>query len=107
MESKEYIEDIIKRIEKFTEKYNDCNEHIKSQLEHYKQVLKDLERLALLEETVSILKPYCYIEWDEVNDAFYFNVDASERIPLSEDYEINRCIIGLDDSDIDILKEVF
>lgn len=66
-----------------------------------------MTRLELLEKAVDILKPYCYIEWDEVNDAFYFNVDASERIPLSEDYEINRCIIGISDSEIDILKEVF
>lgn len=83
-------------------------EYIENPLEEECNIIKkDLERLALLEKAVDILKPYCYIEWDEANDAFYFNVDASERIPLSEDYDVNRCIIGISDSEIDILKEVF
>lgn len=56
MTSKEYIEDIVKRIEKFIEKYNDCNEHIKSQLEHYKQVLKDLEKLEEIRSTFRVEK---------------------------------------------------
>jgi len=75
--------------------------------EAFRTIEKDLERLELLEKAINILKPYCYIEWDEINDEFYFNVDDSERIPLSEDYNVNRCIIGLNNSEIDTLKEVF
>jgi hypothetical protein len=93
-------------LDRIAKKYGETNS-LEGTYNDFLAIKKDLERLELLEKAIDILKPYCYIEWDEVNDAFYFSMDASERIPLSEDYDINRCTIGVGDDEIDILKEVF
>ncbi len=96
------------------------------QKKYFEQVLNDLEQKELLEnelklekdkvkyvmnqlkmqdKILEILEPYTRLEYDNVNDEYNLIIDASERIPLSEDYDINRCILGIDDYEVMPIKE--
>lgn len=82
MESKEYIEDKVKSGEKYIEKYPDCKDFIKSEVEHYKQVLKDLEILEILKLRIQVLKTddnYYYVLWN-------CPIPQNVMMPITEEY---------------------
>ena len=99
--------------------YDYRNFNLKWLEEHKIIILKDLEKLEQYEkifdtplieirkrlEVLEILEDFIELKYDEVNEIYYLEIGTEDRIPLSDDYERNICILEISDEEAEKFKQ--